>query len=68
MNKLGLFDNEVENPIIVGLGDSFTQGVGTPPDSTWLKYIERKLDLKTLNAGIGASNPYSTTWCIKNAF
>lgn len=57
MNKLGLFDNEVEDPEIVGLGDSFTQGVGTPPDSTWLKSIERKTGKKTLNAGIGGSNP-----------
>ncbi len=65
MNKLGLFDNDVENPIIVGLGDSFIQGVGTPPDSTWLKYIERKLDLKTLNAGIGASNPIQQLGVLK---
>ncbi len=28
---------------IVGLGDSFTEGVGTPEDSTWLQLLENNL-------------------------
>lgn len=57
INSIGLFDNEISNPEIIGLGDSFTQGFGAPIDSTYLKTIERKLNIITLNAGIGGSDP-----------
>lgn len=68
INKLGLFDNEVINPTIIGLGDSFTQCVGTSPDSTWLKLLETKLNLSTLNAGIGASNPLQQLVTLKKLY
>lgn len=68
INKFGFFDKDVEKPIIVGLGDSFTQCVGTSPDSTWLKFLEGKLNLSTLNAGIGASNPLQQLITLKKIY
>ena len=50
---------------ILGLGDSFTEGVGTSPDSTWLKLLEKKLreknanqTIKTFNAGLSGNDPF----------
>jgi len=69
-NSLGL--SEMEIPIektsgefrILALGDSFTEGDGVPYDSTWLKIMEHSLSTKypgrqirTINAGIGGSDP-----------
>lgn len=68
-NSLGLRDTE---PVadtglftIIGLGDSFTEGVGTAADSTWLKLLEHRLqqaglaDIQTINAGVNGSDPFS---------
>ncbi len=70
-NSDGLSDIEhnVEKPQneyrIAGLGDSFTEGIGTHQDSTWLKYLETYLkkesknkNVITLNGGIGGSDPF----------
>lgn len=50
---------------IAGLGDSFTEGIGTHQDSTWLKFLERNLQKRTIikkiitmNGGIGGSDPF----------
>lgn len=49
---------------IICLGNSFTEGIGAPQDSTWSKLLENKLKMvynkKTtvLNAGISSSDPY----------
>ena len=68
-NSLGLRDKEfvtAKQPgefRILGLGDSFTEGVGTPADSTWLKQLEYKLNdslpsvhFTTLNGGVHGSD------------
>ncbi len=70
-NSLGLLGPEPERKKkpafyrIIGLGDSFTQGVGSPADSTWLKQMESKLNADTntqnvysLNAGVAGSDPF----------
>lgn len=68
-NSIGLPDKEPATladcpQLIVGLGDSFTEGVGTHQDSTWLKEMERNLNQKnkganpvcTLNGGISGND------------
>ena len=63
-NSLGLRDKEFSESKkaneyrIMGIGDSFTEGVGTAQDSTWLKQLEYRLNSKaadtiytTLNCG-----------------
>lgn len=72
INSEGLSD--VECPIvktnnevrILGIGDSFTEGHGADADSTWLKFLERKMksdtchlpNLKFINAGVCGSDPF----------
>ncbi len=67
-NSLGLRDIEpiFNNKIftVIGLGDSFTEGVGSPQDSTWLKLLENNLkrlnhSIQTINAGARRSDPIS---------
>ena len=69
-NSLGLRDHEFtehkdSNEFrILGVGDSFTEGVGTTEDSTWLKQLEHMLnadphrfyDYTTLNGGAHGSD------------
>lgn len=50
---------------ILALGDSFTEGVGTSEQSTWVRVVERRLSeryapqrIVTLNAGIAGSDPF----------
>jgi lysophospholipase L1-like esterase len=50
---------------IIGLGDSFTEGVGADVDSTWLEVVERNLArrhperrISTLNGGISGNDPF----------
>lgn len=66
-NSLGLRDNEIPvatDNLIIGLGDSFTEGIGTNQDSTWLRFLEKNINnssstkIKTLNAGVQGSDPY----------
>jgi len=68
-NSLGLSDIEPElekksgDVIILGLGDSFTEGDGAHRDSTWLKFLERQIGEKQgtnyryMNAGVSGSDP-----------
>ncbi len=68
-NSLGLCDVEPQIKedtniyTIIGLGDSFTEGLGAYSDSTWLKFLERKFASDTItkyqfiNAGIAGSDP-----------
>lgn len=67
-NSLGLRDKEpiLDTNIftIIGLGDSFTEGVGSPHDSTWVKLLEcniKRLDpnkkIQIINAGVNGSDP-----------
>ncbi len=69
-NSLGLPDDEVfeksdsSQILIIGLGDSFTEGDGAHQDSTWLKFLQRKLNVLSsvqflfINAGICGSDPF----------
>ncbi|MBP6730410.1 MAG: SGNH/GDSL hydrolase family protein [Chitinophagales bacterium] len=68
-NSLGLRDSEPKSDStlfnIVELGDSFTEGVGAPADSTWPAIFKSQLSTKypalntqTINAGIRASDPF----------
>jgi lysophospholipase L1-like esterase len=49
---------------VVGLGDSFTEGVGAPEDATWLAVLGRALSacsgrvVRTLNGGASGSDPF----------
>ncbi|MEI6346635.1 MAG: SGNH/GDSL hydrolase family protein [Bacteroidota bacterium] len=68
-NSIGLSDIETtskkaENDyLIMALGDSFTEGDGADSDSTWMKFLERKIGKKDtvnyrfINAGICGSDP-----------
>lgn len=69
-NSHGLRDHEWSSDTslftIVGLGDSFTEGYGSPQDSTWLRLLENKLRqqipglrVQTVNGGISNSDPFS---------
>jgi lysophospholipase L1-like esterase len=64
-NSLGLCEREFpdEKPAgefrVIALGDSYTEGVGTPYEETWLKVVERRLQeqlperrVQAFNAGI----------------
>ncbi len=69
-NSLGLSDKEFKmgkdaNEFrIIALGDSFTEGMGTTPDNTWPKNVERILSNKypnklitVYNCGVTGSDP-----------
>lgn len=50
---------------VLALGDSFTEGVGTDYESTWVKVLERHLAARmpgrlvtTINAGVSGSDPF----------
>ena len=66
-NSFGFRDEEIELSninsefVIAGFGDSFTEGVGTHQDSTWVKLLEGDLKscmykLRTVNVGSSASD------------
>ena len=70
-NSLGLAEREVSSEPsaneyrILALGDSFTEGVGTVDDSTWVRALGRKLtsafpdkSITAINAGISGSDVY----------
>jgi lysophospholipase L1-like esterase len=56
---------------ILALGDSFTEGAGTPEDSTWVHLLSLRMqdhqDQKTtyLNAGISGSDPFQSFQLLK---
>lgn len=68
-NKLGLRDREPISDTclntIIALGDSFTEGEGTPSDSTWPALLQKKLlsescskEIQCINAGCSGSDPF----------
>ncbi|MGM0650405.1 MAG: SGNH/GDSL hydrolase family protein [Bacteroidota bacterium] len=78
-NKEGLRD--IDHPIkkphnqyrIICLGDSFTEGVGAPQDSTWpvllqheLSKVSTKKDIKVFNAGVSSSDIFYEYNLLKN--
>ncbi|MBP9151676.1 MAG: hypothetical protein KBF73_05295 [Flavobacteriales bacterium] len=56
---------------IVGFGDSFTEGVGAPLDSTWVRMLDKQLkecrsDLLCVNAGTSGSDIVFETYKFKH--
>jgi lysophospholipase L1-like esterase/uncharacterized membrane protein YuzA (DUF378 family) len=59
-NALGLrgsLPDSSEKKILIGLGDSFTEGLGAPEDSTWVALTAHLLGCTYINAGIIGSDP-----------
>lgn len=56
INSLGVRDDEssLDNPGLVFLGDSFTMGWGVEQEQTYAALTEKKLGVRTLNAGISS--------------
>ncbi len=77
-NSLGLSDKEPEleknngDVVILGLGDSFTEGDGAHRDSTWLKFLERQMgkqqdiNYRYINAGVSGSDPFFCYMLLKD--
>jgi len=72
---LGYDSNSIEVFKILGIGDSFTEGVGAPNDSTWLKILEANLNkrknfnqTKIINAGISGNDPFFEYCLFKEKF
>lgn len=70
-NSLGLRDKEpfldTGSICIIGLGDSFTEGVGSSQDSTWVRLLEQGLQKKypqeginIINGGLNGSDPIAS--------
>lgn len=65
VNSLGLSEKEVKKEKgdkvrILAIGDSFTEGVGTSYQDSWVKQMEIRWErqhVETINAGIGGSDP-----------
>lgn len=65
VNSLGLSEKEISKEKgskyrILAIGDSFTEGVGTSYEESWVKKMEKhwpKHNVETINAGIGGSDP-----------
>ncbi|MDD2635142.1 MAG: SGNH/GDSL hydrolase family protein [Bacteroidales bacterium] len=54
---------------IIAIGDSFTEGDGTDADSTWLKFLERKMSneyVEYFNAGLCGSDPVFEYYILEN--
>ncbi|OPZ97352.1 MAG: hypothetical protein BWY70_01523 [Bacteroidetes bacterium ADurb.Bin408] len=77
-NSLGLSDKEPDaekkngDVVILGLGDSFTEGDGAHEDSTWLKFLERDMgyrpdvNYRFINAGVSGSDPFFCYMLLKD--
>ena len=64
-NSMGLMDREwkrekTKKHRFVFLGDSYTEGVGSPFDSSFVNHFERMAGdtIEMLNAGVGSSDPF----------
>lgn len=63
-NELGLSYTEKTDsskPLAIALGDSFTEGIGAPQDSTWSQLLETQLhstncSIQIYNAGVAGSD------------
>jgi len=65
VNSLGISEMELSQEKgsklrILALGDSFTEGVGTSYENSWVKQMETRWksnNIETINGGIGGSDP-----------
>ncbi len=77
-NSLGIRDVEpsILNPnseLILTFGDSYTEGVGTNQDSTWQKFLRKRLNdssqnYEVINAGISGHDPSMSFLLYKNLY
>jgi hypothetical protein len=75
-NSLGIREAEInwsdsDEIRLVAFGDSFTEGVGAPFDSTWPRELERQLRMdgyraSVFNAGISGSDPFYSIQFLKD--
>ncbi len=79
-NELGLPDQSIDTSSkdtttqrIIALGDSFTEGIGAPQDSSWVNLLELKMNKKyphisvdILNAGKAGNDPIYSFEMLKN--
>lgn len=64
-NSIGIAEKEIKKEKgskfrILAIGDSFTEGVGTSYEDSWVKKMEsrwKERNVQTINAGIGGSDP-----------
>lgn len=78
INQLGIREKEFNREetdtsfVILSLGDSFTEGVGAPGDSTWTRLLENRLRERfgpyvlNINAGCSSSDPFYQYYLLKN--
>lgn len=74
-NSFGLRGKEPDNSSksykILALGDSFTEGVGVPEDSTWVHVLANKVatyrseKVTYLNGGLSGSDPFLSYYVMK---
>jgi lysophospholipase L1-like esterase len=76
-NSLGLRGSEPAikgsgHLLILALGDSFTEGIGTPADSTWPVLLQQFLhneytdkDVVCINGGVNSSDPFTELLLLK---
>ena len=65
VNSIGISEQEIKKDKgskfrILAIGDSFTEGVGTSYEESWVKQMETRWkdqNVQTINAGIGGSDP-----------
>ncbi|NQX98977.1 MAG: hypothetical protein HRT73_14035 [Flavobacteriales bacterium] len=65
VNSIGISEQEIKKKKgskfrILALGDSFTEGVGTSYEESWVQQMEtrwKEQNVQTINAGIGGSDP-----------
>ena len=69
-NRMGMRERNIENPKPAGtfrlimMGDSFTEGMGAPYDSSWVRQFERRLissnchNIEVFNFGISGADPF----------
>lgn len=67
INSAGLRDDEssLDAPEIIAVGDSFTMGWGVEQKETFAEILGRRLDMKTLNAGISSYGTVREMWMLK---
>lgn len=79
-NSLGLRGKDIDGSDscynIVSLGDSYTEGIGTPDDSTWSRLLEINLKpmrplsngyimVQCINGGLSGSDPFSEYYILE---
>ncbi len=69
-NRMGVRERNIENPKPAGtfrlimMGDSFTEGMGAPYDSSWVRQFEQRLissnchNIEVFNFGISGADPF----------